>query len=206
MCPNHSEDYVHRVGRTGRAGNKGTAYTFITSEECQYAADLIRALENSGNPVPDDLKKLDEEYQQKVVDGEMEKKKGNIGFQGKGYEFNEQEENKVKEFRKELSKAYGLGAEENEDMEEEGEMVKSAQQKEDERKKQEVQQVLHLLEKDPNARKIAMEAGNKASTKALKEGLSHDEAKQIAQEAMLYVLRQYKPATVTLEKGLENVL
>lgn len=28
-CPNHYEDYVHRVGRTGRAGNKGFAYTFI---------------------------------------------------------------------------------------------------------------------------------------------------------------------------------
>jgi ATP-dependent RNA helicase DDX46/PRP5 len=80
MCPNHSEDYVHRVGRTGRAGNKGTAYTFITHDECLYAADLIRALENSGNPVPDDLRKLDEEYQQKVLDGELERKKGNIGF------------------------------------------------------------------------------------------------------------------------------
>lgn len=52
MCPNHTEDYVHRVGRTGRAGNKGTAYTFITPEESQYATDLIRALENSGNIVP----------------------------------------------------------------------------------------------------------------------------------------------------------
>lgn len=28
-CPNHHEDYVHRVGRTGRAGQKGTAITFI---------------------------------------------------------------------------------------------------------------------------------------------------------------------------------
>jgi len=34
VSPNHLEDYVHRVGRTGRAGNKGTAYTFITENEC----------------------------------------------------------------------------------------------------------------------------------------------------------------------------
>ena len=47
VCPNHIEDYVHRVGRTGRAGNKGTAITFITPEECTSAADLIRALESS---------------------------------------------------------------------------------------------------------------------------------------------------------------
>ena len=28
--PIHSEDYVHRIGRTGRAGRKGTAYTLVT--------------------------------------------------------------------------------------------------------------------------------------------------------------------------------
>jgi ATP-dependent RNA helicase DDX46/PRP5 len=87
VCPNHAEDYVHRIGRTGRAGNKGTAFTFITQEESQFAADLIRALENSGNPVPDDLRKLDEEYQHKILEGEIERKKGNLGFQGKGYDF-----------------------------------------------------------------------------------------------------------------------
>jgi len=126
VCPNHSEDYVHRVGRTGRAGNKGTSYTFILTEECQYAGDLIRAMENSNNPVPDDLRKLDEEYQQKVLDGEMERKKGNMGFSGRGFEFNEEENNKLKEFRKELSKAYGLGAEAEEENEDDMDMVKSA--------------------------------------------------------------------------------
>jgi len=32
-CPNHMEDYVHRIGRTERAGSKGTAITFITPKE-----------------------------------------------------------------------------------------------------------------------------------------------------------------------------
>jgi ATP-dependent RNA helicase DDX46/PRP5 len=41
--PNHLEDYVHRVGRTGRAGNKGTAVTFISSEEERFAPDLVKA-------------------------------------------------------------------------------------------------------------------------------------------------------------------
>ena len=31
-CPNHLEDYVHRVGRTGRAGRKGWAYTFVSPQ------------------------------------------------------------------------------------------------------------------------------------------------------------------------------
>lgn len=30
--PNNSEDYVHRIGRTGRAGSTGTAITLFTTE------------------------------------------------------------------------------------------------------------------------------------------------------------------------------
>lgn len=37
MCPSHLEDYVHRIGRTGRAGLSGTAITFITEDECSHA-------------------------------------------------------------------------------------------------------------------------------------------------------------------------
>jgi ATP-dependent RNA helicase DDX46/PRP5 len=44
-CPNHYEDYVHRCGRTGRAGNKGFAWTFITPEQGKYANDIIKASE-----------------------------------------------------------------------------------------------------------------------------------------------------------------
>ncbi|WP_108259225.1 DEAD/DEAH box helicase [Mangrovicoccus ximenensis] len=37
--PNHPEDYVHRIGRTGRAGRKGTALTIsVPSDEKQLAA------------------------------------------------------------------------------------------------------------------------------------------------------------------------
>lgn len=50
--PNHHEDYVHRVGRTGRAGAKGTAITFISPTEDRYAPDLVKALKESGAPVP----------------------------------------------------------------------------------------------------------------------------------------------------------
>lgn len=44
-CPNHYEDYVHRVGRTGRAGNHGTAWTFITPDQSRFAGDIIKAFE-----------------------------------------------------------------------------------------------------------------------------------------------------------------
>lgn len=51
-CPDHLEDYIHRIGRTGRAGNKGTAITFITPEEEMYSVDMIKALEMADAPVP----------------------------------------------------------------------------------------------------------------------------------------------------------
>ena len=50
-CPNHYEDYVHRCGRTGRAGNKGWAYTFITEEEAKYAGDIVKGNFNAINLV-----------------------------------------------------------------------------------------------------------------------------------------------------------
>jgi ATP-dependent RNA helicase DeaD len=37
--PNFCDDYVHRVGRTGRMGREGVAYTFVTPEE---GAELTR--------------------------------------------------------------------------------------------------------------------------------------------------------------------
>lgn len=34
--PTHSEDYVHRIGRTGRAGKRGKAFTFVSKEELPF--------------------------------------------------------------------------------------------------------------------------------------------------------------------------
>ncbi|KAF2761871.1 P-loop containing nucleoside triphosphate hydrolase protein [Pseudovirgaria hyperparasitica] len=81
-CPNHLEDYVHRVGRTGRAGNTGTAVTFLTPEQDRYAVDISKALTQSGQEVPDDVKKLADSFREKVKSGE-EKTHGR-GFGGRG--------------------------------------------------------------------------------------------------------------------------
>eukprot|EP00971_Amphidinium_carterae_P314547 6252134-Amphidinium_carterae.1 len=34
------EDYIHRVGRTGRAGATGSAYTFFTSDKFRHAQEI----------------------------------------------------------------------------------------------------------------------------------------------------------------------
>jgi len=51
------EDYVHRIGRTGRAGAPGNAHTFFTINDKGLAPGLIRVLEEAKQPVPKDLEK-----------------------------------------------------------------------------------------------------------------------------------------------------
>lgn len=42
--PNKSESYVHRIGRTARAGANGTAYSFCSAEERNYLRDIERLI------------------------------------------------------------------------------------------------------------------------------------------------------------------
>ncbi|MGQ0561034.1 MAG: DEAD/DEAH box helicase [Gemmatimonadota bacterium] len=42
--PRNPEDYVHRIGRTGRAGAEGTAVTFMSGGELAAVADIERAI------------------------------------------------------------------------------------------------------------------------------------------------------------------
>ncbi|XP_017781492.1 PREDICTED: probable ATP-dependent RNA helicase DDX17 isoform X2 [Nicrophorus vespilloides] len=45
--PSNSEDYVHRIGRTGRSSRTGTAYTFFTPSNANKAADLVAVLKEA---------------------------------------------------------------------------------------------------------------------------------------------------------------
>jgi ATP-dependent RNA helicase RhlE len=42
--PNVPEDYVHRIGRTGRAGNEGRAVSLVCSDEYPFLKDIERLL------------------------------------------------------------------------------------------------------------------------------------------------------------------
>ncbi len=42
--PNVPEDYVHRIGRTGRAGSEGAAVSLVDAEEVKMLADIERLL------------------------------------------------------------------------------------------------------------------------------------------------------------------
>lgn len=50
--PTSLEDYVHRIGRTGRAGAKGIAVTFFTHSNAKHARELVKILQDAGQVVP----------------------------------------------------------------------------------------------------------------------------------------------------------
>lgn len=100
-APNHLEDYVHRVGRTGRAGAPGTAVTFATLSDGQYAADLIRALKDAHqeSAITPALKALADDHAAKVAAGTARKRAS--GFSGsKGYTFDASEISESEKARK----------------------------------------------------------------------------------------------------------
>jgi len=45
--PNNTEDYVHRIGRTARAENTGTAYTYFTTQNAKQARELMNVLKEA---------------------------------------------------------------------------------------------------------------------------------------------------------------
>ena len=56
--PTGVEDYVHRIGRTGRAGATGVSYTFFSDQDSKYARELVKVLEGAGQRVPPELRDM----------------------------------------------------------------------------------------------------------------------------------------------------
>jgi len=58
-APNDAESYVHRIGRTGRAGDKGDAYTFLSSwGDEKKAGNILGIMEKAQQEVPQALRDL----------------------------------------------------------------------------------------------------------------------------------------------------
>ena len=117
-CPNHYEDYVHRCGRTGRAGKNGFAYTFITADQDWYSGDIIKALEASDSLVKQELRDLFTKYKTRM-ESEGKKVKTGGGFGGTGFKFDEAEAQYTTEKKKYQKAAFGLQDSDDEDIEEE---------------------------------------------------------------------------------------
>jgi ATP-dependent RNA helicase RhlE len=85
------EDYVHRIGRTGRAFQEGTAITFVTKAE-EYHIDKIEKLIREKIPVKElpaalEVTKISfEEKQQMAREIDQQKRKENPEFKGAFHE------------------------------------------------------------------------------------------------------------------------
>ena len=64
--PMSIDDYVHRIGRTGRAGNKGDSYTLISQTEPQLnlktVAELVKILQKAKQDIPEWLMEWSLQY------------------------------------------------------------------------------------------------------------------------------------------------
>ncbi|GFH09618.1 DEAD-box ATP-dependent RNA helicase, partial [Haematococcus lacustris] len=56
--PTGVEDYIHRIGRTGRAGATGESYTFLTFEDGKHARQLATVMSEAGQVVSPELEQL----------------------------------------------------------------------------------------------------------------------------------------------------
>ena len=57
--PKNIEDYIHRIGRTGRVGNKGKAISFYNENNKQIGESLVKELRKANQIIPDFLEEFD---------------------------------------------------------------------------------------------------------------------------------------------------
>ncbi|GFW90098.1 hypothetical protein TNCV_3485501 [Trichonephila clavipes] len=63
--PRNIEEYVHRIGRTGRAGRTGTAICIFTEEDASNAEAFIEILRKDHQYVPDELKAMAAKFKER---------------------------------------------------------------------------------------------------------------------------------------------
>lgn len=77
--PNESETYVHRIGRSGRAGDEGTAISLCEPEENGYVKDIEKLIKGriervNGHPFPQTERPMNQE-EKKAQEKEKQKRK-----------------------------------------------------------------------------------------------------------------------------------
>lgn len=56
--PRFKESYIHRIGRSGRYGRKGTAINFVTEKEYQILKEIMEFYNTNIEPLPENIKDL----------------------------------------------------------------------------------------------------------------------------------------------------
>ncbi|XP_027390564.1 DEAD box protein 53 [Bos indicus x Bos taurus] len=63
--PRNIEEYVHRVGRTGRAGKIGESITLVTQDDWKIADELIKILQRANQIVPPSLRSMADRFKKR---------------------------------------------------------------------------------------------------------------------------------------------
>ena len=67
--PHDVEAYIHRIGRTGRAGRKGTALLFVTPREQRLLKDIERAIHSAIKHIePPSAKQMNERRSKQLTE------------------------------------------------------------------------------------------------------------------------------------------
>lgn len=84
--PSNIEDYVHRIGRTGRAGTTGTSVSFFTEGNKNLGGDLCKIMREANQEIPPELSR----YDRRGFGGHIKYGRGGFrggprgGFRGRG--------------------------------------------------------------------------------------------------------------------------
>ena len=86
-CARDIDTHVHRVGRTGRAGTRGCAFTLLTNKDAEFAGALVQSLEHAGQLVTNSLLDLAMRSDSfaKNRGASVRQQRTNIGGHGLGY-------------------------------------------------------------------------------------------------------------------------
>uniref|UniRef100_A0A4W3IK76 Probable ATP-dependent RNA helicase DDX52 n=1 Tax=Callorhinchus milii TaxID=7868 RepID=A0A4W3IK76_CALMI len=57
--PTSAIEYIHRIGRTGRAGHRGKSITFFTEDDKPLLRSIANVIKQAGCPVPDYMMQMD---------------------------------------------------------------------------------------------------------------------------------------------------
>ena len=53
--PSKKENYIHRIGRSGRFGRKGTSINFLTERDYDYQKEIESYYDTQINELPSDI-------------------------------------------------------------------------------------------------------------------------------------------------------
>ena len=77
------DSYIHRIGRTGRAGQRGVATSFWNEKNSQFLAALIQHFRQNHQPIPAGLEEFEREYRYQGGGGRG--RRGGRGFRDRSY-------------------------------------------------------------------------------------------------------------------------